>query len=227
MLSYNLFERVIIQSVAAIHHAIYLTLANPLTIVFAGEIVFLWIHRVLLRTYMALWRLIREPSCERASENNRRTQSLCSKRPGGWKRLLTLLRLSIFCKRASGSLQRKSSNFDIPSHSKKSVCLACVPSHTYIEAQRETTKYTRVTKRNRRSRGPPKFGGVILTSAYHALQKQSSGCAITRPIKSIRRNLSTKKEHSRVKPCETNKKAFLRVYYKTPVKLHICASEIK
>jgi len=47
MLSYNPCERVIIQSVAAIYHAIYGTPANPFTIVFAGKIDFLRIHRVL------------------------------------------------------------------------------------------------------------------------------------------------------------------------------------
>ena len=45
--AYNLGEQVIIQSVAAIHHAIYVTPANPFTIVFAGKIVFLRIYRVL------------------------------------------------------------------------------------------------------------------------------------------------------------------------------------
>jgi len=65
------------------------------------------------------------------------------------------------------------------------------------------------------------------TYAYHALQKQSAGCSTIRPMKSIARNLSTKKGHSRVEPFETNKIVCLRVYSKTLVKLHICASENK
>ena len=61
--------------------------------------------------------------------------------------------------------------------------------------------------------------GVGRTDAYHALQKQSAGGAIIRPMKSIAKNLSTQKEHSRVEPCETNRQVCLRVYSKTLVKL--------